>query len=137
MYCVKCGREVVDNARFCVSCGAPIEAVQPAEAELPIYQPTQPQPEPVETVIPAVPVEEPTTGNPAKKVFSIVSFSSSMLVLVLLIAEVFGAGLLLSAGSIVLGFMGKNGGIKPLAILGIVFGMILATVATIAVFATN
>lgn len=26
IYCKKCGKEVVGNARFCTSCGAPIEA---------------------------------------------------------------------------------------------------------------
>ena len=29
MYCVKCGKVIADNAKFCLACGAPVETVPP------------------------------------------------------------------------------------------------------------
>ncbi len=57
MFCSKCGKEINDDAAFCVFCGAPVNAApaadsvpQPSEPQMsvpqPVPQPTAPQPVP-------------------------------------------------------------------------------------------
>ena len=41
MYCPKCGRQNVDDARFCAGCGA---VLNEAQAQVAPAQPVQPQP---------------------------------------------------------------------------------------------
>lgn len=58
MYCPKCGKQNVDDARFCAGCGAVLNAAQAAPA-----QPVQPQPMtqavPAQPVVQAVPMQQP------------------------------------------------------------------------------
>lgn len=58
MFCNKCGAQMVDGAKFCMSCGQP--AVQTAPGAQPVTQPVEAQPV-------VQPVMESATQNPAKK----------------------------------------------------------------------
>ena len=58
MFCTKCGSQCADNAAFCTTCGAPMNAApqqpvyqQPAAPQQPVYQ--QPAPQPVAQIAPA------------------------------------------------------------------------------------
>ena len=41
MFCQRCGKEILNQARFCSSCGAPVPQAQPAPARQPVQQPVQ------------------------------------------------------------------------------------------------
>ena len=60
MYCPKCGKQNVDDARFCAGCGAVLNEVQAQAAPA---QPVQPQPmtqaAPAQPVVQAVPMQPP------------------------------------------------------------------------------
>lgn len=60
MYCPKCGKQNVDDARFCAGCGAVLNEVQAQAAPA---QPVQPQPmtqaAPAQPVVQAVPMQQP------------------------------------------------------------------------------
>lgn len=60
MYCPKCGKQNVDDARFCAGCGAVLNEVQAQAAPA---QPVQPQPMtqavPAQPVVQAVPMQQP------------------------------------------------------------------------------
>ena len=60
MYCPKCGKQKVDDARFCAGCGAVLNEVQAQAAPA---QPVQPQPmtqaAPAQPVVQAVPMQQP------------------------------------------------------------------------------
>ena len=49
MYCVKCGKEIKDNAKFCVFCGAAVKAADEAVAPQNVLNTVQPFEESVET----------------------------------------------------------------------------------------
>lgn len=36
MYCIKCGAQLSENAKFCSKCGSPINAVAPANVQTPV-----------------------------------------------------------------------------------------------------
>ena len=58
MFCEKCGKEMLDTAKFCPSCGAPAEVVEEAADALE----AEPVVEPVES---SEPVEEPVEETKA------------------------------------------------------------------------
>ncbi len=53
MYCIKCGTELNENAKFCSKCGASVNAVAPASVQAPV---STPAPAPVKN--PAQPVKQ-------------------------------------------------------------------------------
>ena len=61
MICNKCGAENEPGARFCASCGSPIETIQ-AEQQNPIYESNYPQSNASAENIPQPPIEEATVG---------------------------------------------------------------------------
>ena len=56
-FCANCGAQNTDEARFCVSCGSPLEPAQPADEYPPSAadQPRQPEPSPGNQQIPVPP----------------------------------------------------------------------------------
>ncbi len=43
MFCRKCGKQIEDNAKFCIACGQPVEAQQPVNNQAAFAQPTATQ----------------------------------------------------------------------------------------------
>ena len=61
MHCTKCGAELTPNAKFCVTCGAVVEAPAPAPAA-PVYTPAEP------VAAPAYTPAEPAVSTPVAPV---------------------------------------------------------------------
>ena len=56
MYCIKCGKQIPDDSRFCSFCGQKVVTVVEENAA-PITPPPQPQPKPI---------QQPVSNNDAK-----------------------------------------------------------------------
>ena len=112
MFCSKCGKQNLDNAKFCSSCGTPFSGT------------TQPQYAP--------PPQSQYTAQPA-----VAQHTSGMAIASLVFGIIGGSLFAIIFGAVALGQIGKNPNLsgKGLAIAGIILGVLWMIILVIIIAA--
>ncbi len=139
--CPHCGKELPEGAKFCVNCGASLQAAQPAY-QAPAYQAPAPYGAPQGYGAPAyfTPRPAPTGVNPMMVVGMILSILSAIVAIIGLAARsgrpwsvLSLVSLTLALVGVILSSLGKNrsGRARGMGIAGLVVGIIMIVVRAI------